>query len=331
MKVFIALLLLVSFGTINEAAFAAGAHGVFRVVKGKVSVKSAQSGQVVRARLGSKVLPGDVISTEKDSRAKIVMVDNNEINISPESEIKIEKYEFDPNQGKKDVLLNVIYGKVRSKVEQKYDGRTSKFQVKTPSAIAGVRGTDFITGYTPATSTSQVITFEGRVEFGSVGVNGQMINPVEIVPGQMAEISKGGERPVPQSIPQDNLKQMDSETNAETADNSTQPQTQPDQQAVAEKEPAKQEPQEKKPDAPKADAGSSNASNRQPSAVPPRAEGGMIQNGDLPSSPGGGPKLPDLPPPMIGPVTPGLDSTCGQACRDIIQQGNTTLKITVQQ
>lgn len=201
----------------TNMAEAAGAHGVFRVVKGKVTIKSAQSGQVTRARIGGRVLPGDIISTAKDSRAKVVMVDNNEINISPDSQVKIEKYEFNPNQNKKDVLLNVIYGKVRSKVEQKYDGKTSKYEVKTPSAVAGVRGTDFITGYTPATGVSHVVTFEGMVEFGLAGPGGQILNAVGVEPGQMAELSRGGQPPVLKSIPQENLNQMDRESNADTA------------------------------------------------------------------------------------------------------------------
>src|SRR4051812_47427520 len=78
-------------------------HGVLRVVKGDVQIKSAKSGQTAKARLGEQVFPKDVIVTGKDSRAKIVMVDNNEINISPDSQIEIQHYEYDPSKEKKDV------------------------------------------------------------------------------------------------------------------------------------------------------------------------------------------------------------------------------------
>lgn len=310
MKLLMTICLLVIASSPLELAFATGAHGVFRVVKGKVSVKSAQNGQVTKARLGSKVLPGDLVSTDKDSRAKIVMVDNNEINISPDTEIKIEKYEFNPEQGKKEVLLNVIYGKVRSKVEQKYDGKTSKFQVKTPSAVAGVRGTDFITGYSASTGMSQVVTFEGRVEFGLTGPSGQVINPVEVVPGQMLEIGKDTPSAAPVAVPQENLKQMDQESKAEAGDKTSASPSSPTT-AVGNATPKKE-------------------NDRQPSAIAPSPSSGrMIQAGDLPSAPGSGglPMADQMAQPPI-PI-PGIEPGPGQAINEIIQGGNANLKINV--
>lgn len=301
MKYLMTLLCLLSLALTTQGSFAAGAHGVFRVVKGKVSVKSARTGQKNRARLGSKVLPGDVIETEKNSRAKIVMVDNNEINISPESQIKIEKYEFDPSQGKKDVLLNVIYGKVRSKVEQKYDGRTSKFQVKTKSAVAGVRGTDFITGFSPATDTSQVVTFEGRVEFGLPGPNGEILSPVQVVPGQMSEIVSGGIKP-PKAIPKLNLQKMDNESNAETGDAPSAGNQAPPPPVADNPENNEREP----------------SSTREPT---------MVENSDLPQAPEADGHL--APPPQ--PLDPIMVEVPNQAITDVIQDGNTNLKIIVNQ
>src|ERR1700749_1383634 len=94
-----------------SVANAQNVDGTLRVVKGDVQIKSAKTGQTVKARIGEQVFPKDVIITGKDARAKIVMVDNNEINVSPESQIEIQHYEFDPSKDKKNVLLNVIYGK----------------------------------------------------------------------------------------------------------------------------------------------------------------------------------------------------------------------------
>lgn len=199
-----------------SVANAQNVDGVLRVVKGDVQIKSAKTGQTVRARIGEKVFPKDVVITGKDSRAKIVMVDNNEINVSPDSQIEIQHYEFDPNAGKKDVLLNVIYGKVRAKVEQKYDGKTSKFQVKTPSAVAGVRGTDFMTSYNKVDKSSQVITFRGAVEFGLPGANGAIINPVSVTPGKTANSVAGAAPSAPTNMSKSDLAKMDNDTKADT-------------------------------------------------------------------------------------------------------------------
>ena len=76
----------------SYAAHAAGVHGVLRVVKGKVQIKSGRTNKTERAKVGQKVFPQDTIITGSNSRAKIVMIDDNEINVSPESEIVFEKY-----------------------------------------------------------------------------------------------------------------------------------------------------------------------------------------------------------------------------------------------
>lgn len=198
-------------------AFAQNVNGVLRVVKGDVQIKSGKSGELSKARLGAQVFPKDVIITGKESRAKIVMVDNNELNVSPESQIEIQHYEFDPAAGKKDVLLNVIYGKVRSKVEQKYDGRTSKFMIKTPSAVAGVRGTDFLTSYDRGTQSSQITTFTGKVEFGTPGPGGTITQPVFVSAGTQASNVSGQAPSPPAAVPREQLAKLDNDSKAEGA------------------------------------------------------------------------------------------------------------------
>jgi uncharacterized membrane protein YgcG len=203
----------IAFALTASVAQAQAVHGVLRVVKGDVQIKSGKTGQSARARMGEKVFPKDTVITGKDARAKIVMVDNNEINVSPDSQIEIQNYEYDPAAGKKDVLLNVIYGKVRSKVEQKYDGKTSKFQIKTPSAVAGVRGTDFLTGYQGG--MTNIVTFEGRVELGIPGPNGAITNPVFVSAGNQASVASGSNPTPPSAVPKTELAKMDGESKAE--------------------------------------------------------------------------------------------------------------------
>lgn len=230
-------------------AQAQAVHGVLRVVKGDVQIKSAKSGQTVKARMGEKVFPKDTVITGKDARAKIVMVDNNEINVSPESQIEIQNYEYDPAAGKKDVLLNVIYGKVRSKVEQKYDGKTTKFQIKTPSAVAGVRGTDFLTGFQGG--MTNIVTFEGKVELGLPGPGGTIKNPVFVTPGTTASVSQGSGPTPPTAVPKDQLAKMDGETKAEGPKNDGSGANNDSRQPAADK---KEEKKEDKKDSAKGDA-----------------------------------------------------------------------------
>ncbi|NQZ00100.1 MAG: FecR domain-containing protein [Bdellovibrionales bacterium] len=217
MRSLAAMLIGLSFVVLSPSfAFAKG-HGVFRVVKGDVKVQSAKTGKTKKAKIGQKVFPKDTVISGEKSRAKIIMVDKNVLNISPNSKIEIEAYEYEPSKKKKNVLLNVIYGKVRSKVKQKYDGKGNKFQVKTKSAVAGVRGTDFVTGYDPTSRQSTVVTFEGKVQFGTPGVGGTIQNAVAVNAGQIANQAGNASVGQPRSVPRQQLAAMDNETNADTS------------------------------------------------------------------------------------------------------------------
>ena len=196
-------------------AYAKKVYGVFRVVKGDVKIKTKRSKKYKKAKLGQKVFPRDVVKTGKDSRAKIVMIDENVINVSPDSKIKIQKYEFKPKKNAKNVLLKVFYGKIRSKVNQKYDGKKNKFQIKTASAVAGVRGTDFLASYDKATKTSNVVTFEGKVVFGLPGKNGAILKPVEVKPGQISNVVNRAVPTAPKELPKTALAKFDISSDAD--------------------------------------------------------------------------------------------------------------------
>lgn len=192
-------------------------HGVFMVVKGDVTVISSKSGKNEPAKMGSKVYPKDTVVAGKDSRAKIIMTDKNVLNISPESKIEITNYEYKNDGEKKNVLLNVLYGKVRATVNQKYDEEENKFHVKTPSAVAGVRGTDFLTSYNSQSKQSQIITFSGAVQVGNVGANNNILNPVIVKPGQSTTVQYGSSPQPPVALPKSELVSINKESNSESA------------------------------------------------------------------------------------------------------------------
>ncbi|MCE3009001.1 MAG: FecR family protein [Proteobacteria bacterium] len=187
-----------------STVFAQEMGGVFMVVKG--DVKITNGAKIETAKVGSKVKAGDTVTSGPDSRAKIVMTDKNVLNISPDTKITIEKYTNDSQS--KEVELNVQQGKVRATVEQKYDGEKSKFNIKTPSAVAGVRGTDFLTTYDPQTRVSSVVTFHGTVAVGIPDAAGRLGQIVLVQPGQKTEAKPGLPPEPPKSIPQEQLQQL---------------------------------------------------------------------------------------------------------------------------
>ncbi len=217
---FVAGLLLVGF-----SANAADTHGVLMIVKGDVKVEVFKSKKTEKAKVGFKIFPGDAILTGKDSRAKLVMIDKNVINISPDSKFILEKYVYNPEENKKDVSINVLYGKVRNTVNQKYDGEKNRFHVKTASAVAGVRGTDFVVQYNRATRVAKIFTFKGKVEVGK-GFDslGRIANPVFVTPGQFTVASNRSQPSLPVNANPLEMQTMNNQTDADKAPNPPDPQ-----------------------------------------------------------------------------------------------------------
>jgi FecR protein len=286
-------------------AQAQAVHGVFRVVKGDVKIIKSADKSEAAAKIGMKVLPSDTIVAGKDSRAKIIMIDNNEINVSPDSKIQIQSYEYKPKEDKKTVLLNVVYGKVRAKVNQKYEGENT-FQVKTPSAVAGVRGTDFMTSYDKGSRETRIVTFEGKVAFGKPGAGGQIVNPVYVAMGQTSSANAGAAPAQPIEVPKTELSQMDQGSDAA-----------------------------KTPEAPSAPTGGANPENksttseRAPASV--ETSGSMLMAGDLPSDTN--PTVVAEPPvkaPAVGPaIKPPPPPPPTDFIKDVVSSGSKKIKLTI--
>jgi hypothetical protein len=202
---------------------ASAACGTFEVSKGDVKVQSATTKAISPAPVGSKICSGDAVIAGRDSRAKLKMEDGNELNISPDSKIVLENYQFNAAENKKKVLLNILSGKVRATTKQENmyndkakDGQANTFQVRTKSAVAGVRGTDFLTSFDTRTQKSEVITFRGKVEFGQPGPGGTILNSVSVTAGQTTTVSIGQAPEPPRVVAPKQLETESKETKAET-------------------------------------------------------------------------------------------------------------------
>jgi hypothetical protein len=109
---------------------------------------------------GAIVSEKDIIETAPDGRLEIRFDDGNFVLLGGGSRIDLKKVELSDKPEKSKTTLELLKGKVRSRVT-KTDLSTSHFQVKTRSAVAGVRGTDFVVSLEERSDTDELIT---RVE-----------------------------------------------------------------------------------------------------------------------------------------------------------------------
>jgi hypothetical protein len=97
---------------------------------------------------------------------------------------------------------------VRTNVEQEYDGEKSKFIIKTPTAVAGVRGTQFITMYDAKTKVTEIITLRGQVALTSLATSSTVL----INKGEASSMKNDQSPDKPRPINADRIKAVDHET-----------------------------------------------------------------------------------------------------------------------
>ncbi|PMP70295.1 MAG: hypothetical protein C0186_05155 [Thermodesulfovibrio aggregans] len=139
--------------------------GKITALQGKVDILRAGKLPAVPAKINEPVYLNDIIRTKTDSRAEIVFRDGTVVKIAPRSRVDISEYFTDGESLR--VTINVPRGKVGAAVAEKSiekikgSPKANRFEIKTPIAVAGVRGTNYIVAHYPTYSTLTVIT--GRV------------------------------------------------------------------------------------------------------------------------------------------------------------------------
>jgi hypothetical protein len=102
--------------------------------------------------------------------------------------------------------FKLLFGKVRAAVKGVNPGNKNKFDVYTPNSVIGVRGTNFSVGFDKAKGATEVVAFEGKVNFkGALMENGKVLGyskPVTLTKGQMAVVDNSsvlspGKAPIP--------------------------------------------------------------------------------------------------------------------------------------
>lgn len=121
-----------------------------------------RAGSWAPARAGQPVQMGDSVRTDGTGRVKIAFGDGSVAVVSSRSELVIDQYVYDPSKSGGSSYLELLKGKVRTIVSEYYS-EAGEYEVRTPTATAGVRGTDFIVAYDPATEITDVVGNSGSV------------------------------------------------------------------------------------------------------------------------------------------------------------------------
>jgi hypothetical protein len=128
---------------------------------------------------------GDELRTARASTVELMMDDGSRVKVAPVSLFKLT------SEGKDAVSLGLYFGRVRSWVKK----FSKKFEVRTPSAVCAVRGTDFMVA-SDQEGNSRLEVYEGSVLAGDTKGNTGLVRE-----GQYADIPVGGRMRDPNDNP----------------------------------------------------------------------------------------------------------------------------------
>lgn len=136
---------------------AAGQHA------GKVSamipaVNLVRGGQATVASPEIPVFWEDTVATGHLGRARVALDDGSVLNVGADSSLRVTKHDAASQQTE----LELGFGRVRANaVKQTKAG--ANFQIRTPTGVAGVVGTDFFLAF--ENYVTRIVVFEGKVRF----------------------------------------------------------------------------------------------------------------------------------------------------------------------
>ncbi|MCX5715467.1 MAG: FecR family protein [Candidatus Omnitrophica bacterium] len=135
-------------------------------ISGSVKITAKGESSAHEARIGETVQEGYQIETDSNGLAEI-RLDNNAINMKPNTKLMIIRLAINPETGEYENIFELTIGKIKARIEN-LKGK-SKFEVKTPLAVCGARGTILYVDVSPSGTTLFV---EGGMGYITNTING---------------------------------------------------------------------------------------------------------------------------------------------------------------
>jgi len=177
--IFLGVLMMQSLVIVQRIASVSGATG-------DVFVRAATDEDFRPLGDTEHVLAGYMVRTGADGNVTLNWVDGSRIRLAPETSIKVRKCSLNTSTKETTSLFDLDAGRIWVRVLSALGGKT-KFEVRTPTATAGVRGTVFSVAVDQAGHTS-VAVYEGEVSVDTEDGSGAVAS------GQQATVEGRGAR-----------------------------------------------------------------------------------------------------------------------------------------
>lgn len=132
-------------------------------VKGNVLMTDAQ-GRQSRIKVGDQIPEGAIIHTGAEDNVSLSLFDNSRVLVKGNSEFRLDANAETLYGKTRNILLDLRQGALENQVE-KLSSSGGRFEIRTPAAIAAVRGTSFRVAANALKTTTEVI--QGDIHFAN--------------------------------------------------------------------------------------------------------------------------------------------------------------------
>ncbi|OWW18774.1 iron dicitrate transport regulator FecR [Noviherbaspirillum denitrificans] len=175
-------------------SWAAQVVGTVANLSGPLVAKKADGTAKVLA-VKSSVEQGDILVAEKDTYARIKFIDDSEITLRPNTQLKIENFSFEADKPEKDsAAFDLVKGGLRAVTGTLGKRNKEKWGMNTPTATIGIRGTTFIAEYVApddaAVAAYGMASMAAMTPSGYTDVRSDMpaAVPLQVLPLRVAQV-----------------------------------------------------------------------------------------------------------------------------------------------
>ena len=211
-------------------------------VEGEVKIR--RRFKIRDVKVSDELLVKDRVTTGPSSTLEIEVGPKNNIKIDQNSKMTLTREKQDNE--KDNIIIELMAGTLRSKLDQ-LEGQA--FTIRSPVAVAGVRGTDLVTAFDPTNASApfKVTNLEGSVAVSGIDPNsGELMPPIILDPGEQISSSLSGQLGEPIKLPPAQLKAMKTSLSVKNEEPAGEEKQEKKQEKKKEEEDKKEEKKEEK-------------------------------------------------------------------------------------
>src|SRR5262249_17134920 len=182
--------------------------GTVTGLEGAAEVLHPGAGAWSPVAAGDPVLLGDQLRTRTDSKLQVTLREDSVLTLAPGSQLTITEQAVAPATVSR---FQLLLGTIKAAVTERYSAPNARFEVETPTAIAGGRGTSFLASYDRAQQETLIVGLTDVTRVRAL-VDTRGAAAVNLGPGIATRVRRGERPQAPALLPENQLRPLERST-----------------------------------------------------------------------------------------------------------------------